>query len=105
MTTRTYRINLVGEPADTSRALEALDALFADDALGLLRDRLAPEGLTVQRLVADATEVVLYITPGPAPLQARALDESAEAAAGSTEAAAGTGESGGGTMGSESPPP
>ncbi len=66
MTTRTYRINLVGEPADTARALSALETLFEGDALLLLREALRSDGLTVQRLVADATEVVLYITAGAA---------------------------------------
>lgn len=102
MTTRTYRINLVGEPADTSRALAALDRLFGGEALTLLREELRGEGLTAQRLVADATEVVLHITLDPAAVAEPGIEQ---AAASSPVVESEQQESGSGTMGSESPPP
>lgn len=112
MITRTYRLNLVGEPEHTTRALHALDALFEGDALDLLSSRLAAEGLAVQRLVADATEVVLYITAETDPIDAPVAPPAEAAAApadalpdgSETEAVQpGSAASGGGT-GSERPP-
>ncbi len=102
MTTRTYRINLVGEPADTSRALAALERLFDGEALTLLREDLGAEGLTVQRLVADSSEVVLYIIPEPA---AQPEPWIQQVAASSPNVESETQDTGGTPMGSEDPPP
>lgn len=70
MATRTYRISLVGEAGHTLRAQQALDKLFEGEALRLLEQQMAAEGLEVQRLASDGNEVVLFVTPTSAPAEA-----------------------------------
>ena len=65
MATRTYRISLVGEDSATATALSTLNRLFEEAGLHLVQENLAAEGLQVQRLAADAQEVVLYVTTAP----------------------------------------
>ncbi len=96
MATRTYRISLVGEDAATSAALDTLGRLFDGAGLQLLKDDLSGRGLQVQRLAADALEVVLFVTPAEAPGAAAAMQQEAPLAP--------QAHGGGGGMGSEEPP-